>query len=134
MKPHRLGSVVRDACAVAVLAFIPFMTAAPASAQTSVTASDIQRLQDQVYDTSNDISRLRSTSPDTAARLQTELDDVRDEVVYLKVKLRKEGSLGRNEYADVRDRLQSLQSRARGDGHDAGQWRTNSDTSGSSSS
>jgi hypothetical protein len=44
----------------------------------------------------------------------TELDDLRDEVVYLKVKLRKEKTLSRAEYADVRDRIDDLRSRARG--------------------
>ena len=41
-----------------------------------------------------------------ASRLQDELDDLRDEVVYLKVKLRKEGTVNRTDYTDVRDRLQ----------------------------
>jgi hypothetical protein len=36
-------------------------------------------------------------------------------VVYLRVKLRKEGGVTRTEYADVRDRLQELRSRARGE-------------------
>src|SRR6185369_5709925 len=48
-----------------------------------------------------------------AGRLQDDLDDVRDEVVYLKVKLRKEGSVSRSEYTEVRDRVQDLRSRAR---------------------
>src|SRR4029453_1619273 len=47
-----------------------------------------------------------------ASQLQTQLDDVRDEVTYLKVKLRKEGSLQRSEYASVRDRLDDLRSQA----------------------
>jgi hypothetical protein len=77
-----------------------------------VTGSDIQRLQDQVYDASNDISRMRSGDRD---RLQSQLDDVRDEVVYLKVKMRKEGSVSRSDYNDVRDRLQNIRSEARGE-------------------
>ena len=36
-------------------------------------------------------------------------------MVYLKVKLRKEGSVSRADYADVRDRLQDLRTRARSD-------------------
>jgi hypothetical protein len=94
-----------------------------------VSSTDIQRLQDQVYEASSDISRLRGSSGDTAARLQTELDDLRDEVVYLKVKMRKEGNVSRSDYADVRDRLQDLRTRARGDarGSDTTGWRTNSD-------
>jgi TolA-binding protein len=101
--------------------------ALPAAAQ-SVTSSDIQRLQDQVYQASGEISRLRSTNPDSASRLQTDLDDLRDEVVYLKVKMRREGSINQNEYTDVRDRLQELRSQAGSGGQaDKQGWRTNSD-------
>jgi TolA-binding protein len=103
--------------------------ALPAAAQTNVSTTDIQRLQDQVYEASTDISRIRSSNADLAARLESTLDDLRDEVVYLKVKLRKEGSVNRSEYADIRDRVQDLRSRARGDARsgDAAGWRTNSD-------
>jgi hypothetical protein len=86
--------------------------ALPAAAQTTVTSSDIQRLQDQVYEASTDISRMRNSS-DTAS-VESQLDELRDEVVYLKVKLRKEGSVSNREYADVRDRLRDLRARARG--------------------
>jgi hypothetical protein len=103
--------------------------ALPAAAQTNVTSTDIQRLQDQVYEASGDVSRLRSSNTDTAARLESELDDLRDEVIYLKVKMRKEGSVSRTDYADVRDRVQDLRSRARADARsgDTTGWRTNSD-------
>jgi hypothetical protein len=84
-------------------------------AQSPVTQSDIQRLQDEAFQAASDVSRLRGTQPAQADRLQTELDELRDEVVYLRVKLRKEGGVTRTEYADVRDRLQALRSRARGD-------------------
>jgi hypothetical protein len=85
-----------------------------ASAQT-VTATDIQRLQDDVFQAGSDLSRLRGANPDTASRLQTDLDELREEVVYLKVKLRKEGNVSRSDYTDVRDRLDALRSEARGD-------------------
>jgi hypothetical protein len=84
-------------------------------AQQSVSTNDIQRLQDQVFQASGDVSRLRSTDSSLASRLETELDDLRDEVIYLKVKLRKEGSVNRTEYTDLRDRLQDIRSRARGE-------------------
>ena len=35
--------------------------------------------------------------------------------MYLKVKLRKDGTVSRSEYADLRDRIQTLRSRARGE-------------------
>ena len=94
-----------------------------AAAQTTVSSNDIQRLQDDVYQAGSDLSRLRGTNPDLAARLQRDLDDLRDEVVYLKVRLRKEGSVPRAEYTDVRDRLQALRSEARGEaGERRGAW------------
>ena len=88
---------------------------AAAGAQTSVSNSDIQRLQDDVYQAGSDLSRLRDRDPDAAARLQRDLDDLRDEVIYLKVRLRKEGNVPRTEYTDVRDRLQALRTEARGE-------------------
>jgi hypothetical protein len=88
--------------------------AAPAAAQ-SVSNSDIQRLQDEVYRAGGDLSRLRTTSPTEASRLQDELDSLSEDVIYLKVKLRRENTVDRRDYTDVRDRLQNLRERARGD-------------------
>jgi hypothetical protein len=84
------------------------------TSRPSVTTSDIQRLQDQVYDTGNEISRLRSRDQVTADRLDAKLDDLRDDVIYLKVKLRKEGSVPRNEYDSTRSQIDSVRSDARG--------------------
>jgi hypothetical protein len=119
----------------AVQAFVMTATlaVAPVAAQTSVSTADIQRLQDEVYQASSDVSRLRTTDALQAGRLQDDLDTLRDEVIYLKVKLRKEGNLNRAEYTDVRDRLADLRSRARGDSSaPSSASRTNSTTSGSS--
>jgi len=85
-----------------------------ATAQATVTASDIQRLQDRVYDAGGEIARVRARNADDAAYMQSELDDLREEVIYLKVKLRKDGSVSRSEYADLRDRIDQLSTRARG--------------------
>jgi TolA-binding protein len=91
--------------------------AATAAAQTytNVTQSDIQRLQDSVYQAGSDVSQLRGRDATRANQLQAELDEIREEVIYLKVKLRKEGNLARAEYSDVRDRIEDIRSRARGD-------------------
>ena len=95
--------------------------AAPAAAQSSsVSQSDIQRLQDNVFQAGNDVSQLRGRDSTRASQLQAELDDLRDEVVYLKVKLRKDPQgFARNEYVDVRDRIEDLRTRARGDATNA---------------
>jgi hypothetical protein len=134
MNRHRLGILggFARACGVAALTLTFAM---PAAAQ-SVTATDIQRLQDQVYEASRDLTRLGGNT-DAMGRLQTELDDVRDEVAYLKVKLRKEGTVNRNEFNDVQRRVQDLRSRARADmrGSDnTGGWRTNTDQPGTTGS
>src|SRR5688572_1169076 len=91
-----------------------------AAAQQSVSSSDLQRLQDQVYQAGSELGRLRSTDSALASRLENELDDLRDEVVYLKVKLRKDGSVNRTEYAELRDKVQDFRSRARSDASNAG--------------
>lgn len=110
-----------------------------AVAQQNVTSNDIQHLQDQVYQAGTEVGRLRSTDSTLASRLESDLDDLRDEVVYLKVKMRKEGSVSRSEYSDLRDRVQDLRSQAHGNSPSAGnsQWDPSGDrpiTSGSSSS
>jgi len=89
--------------------------AVPAAAQSSITNADIQRLQDNVYDASRDIAQVRSRDSAMASQLQAELDDARDEVVYLRVKLRKNEPIPRSEYSDVRDRIENIRNRARGD-------------------
>ncbi len=124
-------SVIVRACA-ALAMVVAF--ALPAAAQ-NVTLTDIQRLQDQVYEASADLSRMRG-SVEATGRLQSDLDDLRDEVVYLKVKLRKEGTVSRSDFNDVQSRVQDVRSRARASasgGDNTGGWRTNSDPNGTGS-
>src|SRR5258706_14846575 len=81
----------------------------------SITSTDIQRLQDTIYDAQRDISQLRGRDASLASQLQAELDDARDEATYLKVKLRRNEPIASTEYAEVRDRIENIRSRARGD-------------------
>jgi TolA-binding protein len=90
--------------------------AAPSSAQSArLTQADVQKLQDSVYLAERDISNLRTRDSGRAQQLQTELDDLSDEVIYLRVKLRKERTLAQSEYNDVQTRIEDVRSRARGD-------------------
>ena len=93
--------------------------ASPVAAQ-SVNTGDVQRLQDRIYDASRAVSQLRQRDPNTAAQLQAELDDLSDEAIYLKVKLRKNEPVGRREFAEVRDHVDSVGNRARNG--DRGGW------------
>src|SRR4029079_14220201 len=85
----------------------------PAAAQTPVTAADLQRLQENVTEISGSISAVRSRDAQLASSLQKRLADLSDEIIYLKVKLRKESSATRGEYIDLLDRIDRLRSEAR---------------------
>ena len=97
-----------------IAAVVLLMSPIPALAQAQVTAADIQRLQDSTFDATTDMGRLRQRDPRLAESLERELDDLRDEVIYLKVKMRKTGAT-RAEYSDLRDRIDRLRSQIRGD-------------------
>ena len=100
---------------IALASIVSAALAAPAVAQqnySQVSQADIQRLQESAIQAAAEVQQLRPRDASRATQLQTQLDDVRDEVTYLKVKLRKEGSLQRSEYASVRDRLDDLRSQA----------------------
>jgi len=84
-----------------------------ANAQNA-TNVDIQRLQDSLDDASRDVTDLRGRDGALASRLQTELDDLRDETIYLKVKLKKNETVLRTEYFEMRDRIDNIRSQARG--------------------
>ncbi len=117
---------------IALAAIVSAALAAPAVAQqnSQVSQADIQRLQDSATQAAAEVQQLRSRDAARASQLQTQLDDVRDEVTYLKVKLRKEGSLQRSEYATVRDRLDDLRSQATATGSNASTNTTTNAASG----
>lgn len=97
----------------AVLAAALLVTAAiPALAQT-MSEADINRLQIAVADAADDVDQLRARDAKLASTLTQELNDLRDEVTYLKVKLRLEKQVSRSDYLDLRDRIDDLRTRAR---------------------
>jgi len=129
-------AIVASALAFATPAFAQSGSYGSTQSGSAVTSTDIQRLQDQVYDAGNEVSRLRSRDATLADRLQPQVDDLRDEVIYLRVKMRKEGTVSRSEYNDVRTRVDSIRSQARTDSSTAhqgsGNW-SNGSNSGSGS-
>jgi hypothetical protein len=89
-------------------------TAATAAAQ-GISTADIQRLEDSVYQASRDVAALRSRDAGLASDLEADLDEARDETIYLKVKLRKNEPTTRREYTELRDRIDGIRNRARGE-------------------
>ena len=91
-------------------------TAQPTAQLTvSVTDADVQRLRQALADATVEVERVKSRDAAASSRLSRELDDLRDEVAYVRVKLRKEGRVSRAEYFDLRDRIDDLRSRAGAD-------------------
>src|ERR1043166_8764553 len=103
-------------CSFVFAIVIALAMALPAGAQTAVTNADILRLQDNLALAANEVAQVRSRDTSLSGRLQADLEDLREEVIYLKVKLRKERSVPRADYAEVRDRIDDLRSRATASG------------------
>ena len=83
---------------------------------STVSATDIQRLQDALTDATRDVSGARVRDAALANGLETELNDLRDETAYTRVKLRKNEPVARVDYFNLRDRIDDLRARARGEG------------------
>jgi hypothetical protein len=91
-----------------------------------MTTSDLQRLQTSADQIGADILKLRQRDRTAARALQAELADLEDEIVYLKVKQRRERNVSRADYVDVRDRLENLRNRVSGTDTSAGRYGTGS--------
>lgn len=90
------------------------MAGAVIAAQTPVSAPDLMQLETSVTEVEGLVAKLKAGDPTLATDLQRTLSDVKDEVAYLKVKLRREGKVTREEYVAVRDRIETLRIKAQG--------------------
>lgn len=95
-----------------VLAGAMAVAAVPAWGQAPVTAADIGRLETTAGEIGRQVETLRQTDPTLAGDVSARLAELTDEVTYLRVKLRREGAVTRDEYASLRDRLDTLLVRA----------------------
>lgn len=98
---------------LACLALV-FFSVAPAFGQAPVTAADIARLEAAAADIGKQVEALKASDPTLATDVNRSLAELRDEVTYLRVKMRREGSIPRDEYTALRDRLETLRVRAAG--------------------
>lgn len=83
-------------------------------AQAAATESDVNRLDVTATEIARLATTLKTNDPTRGADIEKQLASLREEIVYLRVKLRRDG-VTRAEYADVRDRLETLRVRAAGD-------------------
>lgn len=89
--------------------------AVPLSAQRGAVndAAEIDRLRDTAYLAERDVASLGQRDPSRAEPLQRRVEELQEEIVYLKVRHRKEGFVPRREYADLHDRFEDLRAEAR---------------------
>jgi outer membrane murein-binding lipoprotein Lpp len=110
--PRRVRQLLVAVAAVAALAGSAL--AVPAAAQ-DMTASDVQRLEQTVDQIYSELTQMRARDRSAARAWQAELNELDEEVTYLKVKLRRERRVSRADFIDVRDRIENLRNRIGGD-------------------
>ena len=87
----------------------------PVAAQRGAVndAAEIDRLRDTAYLVERDLTSLNQRDTPRAGQLRLRLEELQEEIVYLKVRQRKAGDVQRRDYADLRDRLEDLRGEAR---------------------
>jgi hypothetical protein len=97
-----------------VLVIVAVFAALAGAQQTPVTTAELARLDSTIVDIERQLVNLKKTDLTLAGEVERSLNDLRDEAAYLRVKLRREGSVTRTDYNSVRDRLETLRLRAHG--------------------
>ena len=82
------------------LTLVLFAVAHPAAAQSGITSTEVQRLQDSLDDASRDVAQLSSRDAALGTQLQRDIDEAREEANYLKVKARKNEPVARGGLLD----------------------------------
>jgi hypothetical protein len=82
--------------------------AAVLRAQTPVTSADLTKLEATADDIAKKADGLRTSDPTLAAGITKKLTDLRDDITYLKVKMRRGETVSRDEYTLLRDKLETL--------------------------
>ena len=101
--------------ALAVLVVLTAVVAAAAQSPAQVvTTADLRNVQDDIDRVGGDVADVRSRDAALASDLQRQLDEARDDLAYLRVKLRHNESIARRDYDDLRDKLDDIRRRARG--------------------
>lgn len=98
-----------------LLAFFFVLGLSSTASAQSMTATDVERLQDAAADASREVTQLRAIDSSLASQLERELEGLRDETIYLKVKISKNEVVPRSDYFELRDRIDALRARARKD-------------------
>jgi hypothetical protein len=77
-------------------------------AQAPVTSADLTRLETTADDIAKKADGLKTSDPTLSAGITKKLADLRDDLTYLKVKMRRGETVSRDEYTLLRDKLETL--------------------------
>jgi len=80
----------------------------------AVTESDLSRLDTTAAEIARQATSLKTSDPTLAAEVEKTLTQLKEEIIYLRVRLRRENAVPRADFADVRDRLETLRVKATG--------------------
>lgn len=105
---------MRIALRVLTAVLLVFAVSVVASAQAPVGTVELTRLETTAGEIRQQVTTLKQTDTTLAADVERQLADLSDEITYLKVKLRRDGSVTRDEYTSLRDRFETLRVRAQG--------------------
>src|SRR6476620_8569708 len=93
----------------AILALILVVgVAAVLRAQAPVTSADLTKLEATADDIAKKADGLKTSDPTLSAGITKKVADLRDEITYLKVKMRRGETVSRDEYTLLRDKLETL--------------------------
>ncbi len=81
-------------------------------AQAPVTSADMTKLDVAADDIGKKADSLRATDPTLAGDIVKKLADLRDDITYFKVKLRRGETVSRDDYNGLRDKLDTLRVKA----------------------
>ena len=97
-----------------VATVLMLLVSAAAWAQAPVTANDITRLDESATEIRKQAETLKKTDPTLATEVLGQLTNLNDEIAYLRVKLRRNETVTREEYGTLRDRLETLRVKSMG--------------------
>lgn len=97
---------------VAILALMAAI--GTAWAQAAVTDGDLSRLEAATAEIGKQAAVLKASDPTLAAEVEKSLAVLKEDVIYLRVRMRREGSVPRADYTDVRDRIETLRVKSLG--------------------
>lgn len=100
---------------LAVLALMALIVmTGTAWAQAATTAADVERLDAVTAAIEKQIAVLRTSDPTLAADVEKSLAGLKEEVIFMRVMVRRGGTVSRADYNGVRDRLETLRVRSLG--------------------